>query len=238
MPVRKSQSQTYPHSSSSSSRRRSGGFGNFLSKMILFIPRKTADILVWLLQGDGKQLLLWAVAIWGILVGADALWVSNYGFPALIGFGMPPGTKALGAFDSLRLLFSSRWSQLATVLLGSFILQVVEGFTLHSLTPDQAKANLDKYSKYDAGEAPKGKIARASVAHAEYKFAGMKAYILAAVAGGFCWVIDLSTTFQTHNPMAYWGDPGTFLWVSGLNIFRVFLPEMAIAILLKAMNKD
>jgi hypothetical protein len=38
--------------------------------------------------------------------------------------------------------------------------------------------------------------------------------------------------------MLYWGDPGKVLWVAGMNMFRVILPETAIAILLKAMNKD
>ena len=224
--------------SQSYSTKKKGGFGSFLARIILFIPRITTDALVWLVQGGGRELLLWCVTIWGILVGADSLWVANYGTPALIGFGMPEGTPALGAFDALSILLTSRWSQLATVLLGSLILQVIEGLTLHSISPDQAKQNLDRYSKYEVGEAPKGKIARANIAHTEYKFAGVKGYLLVALAGGICWVIDISNTFATHNPMVYWGDPGRVLWVTGLNIFRVILPECAIAILLKAMNKD
>ncbi|MGB3653830.1 MAG: hypothetical protein WBA41_21810, partial [Rivularia sp. (in: cyanobacteria)] len=80
--------------------------------------------------------------------------------------------------------------------------------------------------------------ARASIAHTEYKFAGVKGYLLVALAGGICWIIDISNTFATHDPMLYWGNPGKVLWVALMNIFRVILPETAIAILLKAMNKD
>lgn len=228
-------SQSY---SATSTNKKSGGFGQTLSNIVLFIPRISADVLVWLLQGRGRELMLWGVVIWGILVGADSLWVANYGTPALIGFGMKEGTPALGVFDSLSILLTSRWSQLATVIGGSMVLQVVEGFTLHSITPEQAKHKLDHYSKYDVGEAPKGKIARASIAHTEYKLAGVKGYLLVALAGGICWVIDISNTFATHDPMLYWGDPGKVLWVAGMNMFRVILPETAIAILLKAMNKD
>ena len=226
-------SQTYTTSKTSNKKS-----GNFLSSFILFIPRKCADILVWLTQREGRELLIWCVVVWGVLVGADSLWVANYGTPALIGFGMPEGTLALGVFDSLSILLTSRWSQLATVLLGSLILQVVEGFTLHSITPDQAKEKLDHYSRYDVGDSPKGKIARANIAHVEYKFAGIKGYLLVALAGGVCWFIDISNTFATHDPMLYWGYPGKVLWVIGMNIFRVILPETAIAILLKVMNKD
>lgn len=229
-------SQSY--SSTSTTARKSNSFGSFLSRIVLFIPRIMTDALVWLVQGKGRELMLFGVCGWGILVGADSLWVANYGTPALIGFGMPEGTPALGMFNSLSILLTSKWSQLATVIGGSLVLQVIEGFTLHSITPEKAKQNLDKYSKHDIGDAPKGKIVRANIAHAEYKFAGVKGYLLVALAGGICWIIDISNTFATHDPLIYWGDPGKVLWVAGLNIFRVILPETAIAILLKAMGKD
>ena len=223
---KRTQSQSY---TATSTNKKSGGFGQILSNIVLFIPRISADVLVWLLQGRGRELMLWSVVIWGILVGSDSLWVANYGTPALIAFGMPEGTPALGVFNSLSILLTSKWSQLATVVGGSLVLQVVEGFTLHSITPEQAKEKLDHYSKYDVGETPKGKIARANIAHAEYKFAGVKGYLLVALAGGICWIIDISNTFATHDPMLYWGTPGKVLWVTGMNIFRVILPETAIA---------
>lgn len=222
----------------SASPKKSRGFGSFLAKIILFIPRITTDALVWLVQGKGRELMVWSVCLWGILVGADSIWVANGGTPALIGFGMPDGTPALGMINSLSILLTSRWLQLLTVIGGSLVLQVIEGFTLHSITPEKAKENLDKYSQHDIGDAPKGKIVRAKIAYNEYKFAGVKGYLLVALAGGICWIIDISNTFATHDPMLYWGEPGKVLWVTGMNIFRVILPETAIAILLKAMNKD
>lgn len=205
-----------------------------LTDILMWVPNRIIDLTCFMIRGRGRGLIGLGVFAWGLVISADSYWqAANPGAPALTQFGNPDGRTVLGLWTSLGLVLTSRRNAFLGAVLTSTIIQVIEGLAVRGSTPQEAKGTLDHYSQFEAGSSPSGKIKRAAAAHRDYVNAGMFQYWLLGFAAIGCWIADIVVTFQTHNPLTYWGNPITVLMVAAINVIKVFAAETGFVIMLR-----
>ncbi len=206
------------------------GFGYKLAGFIAGIGRMLVNSVSFFVSGRGQVFLGLLLFLVGLIISTDALWQSWYlNRPALISFGQPQGTKVYPWWQVGWMLISfpsgGFWSIWIAIAL-TVAIQTVQGITIRKRSMDRVKGEYEYYKKYSVGEEPgEDKLQMAKVKHREYKNNGVWSYRILILGALGTWVIDGVTTFSTHNPFSYWGDPGMVAIVFGWNLIRMFAAE-------------
>lgn len=207
-----------------------GDFGYKIAGFIAGIGRILVNSVSFFISGRGQVFLGLLLFLVGLIISTDALWQSWYpNRPALISFGQPPDTPVYQWWQiglMLIAFFTPSWWSIWCAIALTVAIQTVQGITIRKRSMDRVKGEYEYYKKYSVGEQPgEDKLRMAKVKHREYKNNGVWSYRILILGALGTWVIDGVTTFSTHNPFSYWGDPGTVAVVFGWNLIRMFAAE-------------